>query len=141
MHKRMRRGKEMYPSFDTRRVLCKQHGPYCVKPLRAHLKPSNASNAESILSVVNERKRFGCPKSIVLTLVDTKTSVEGQSIGVWNAMSQLAFASQAHPGLSIKQEVLFAVGENITVLKLSQSLLTKPHWRKGLNGHGVNGLN
>jgi hypothetical protein len=47
MHKRMRRGKEMYPSFDTRRVLCKQHRPYCVKPFGAYLSHLAASNAES----------------------------------------------------------------------------------------------
>jgi hypothetical protein len=40
----------MYPSFDTRRVLCKQHRPYCVKPLRARLKPSNALSADAALS-------------------------------------------------------------------------------------------
>ena len=51
MHKRMRRGKEMYPSFDTRRVLCKQHRPYCVKPLRARLKPSIAKIAVRLFSV------------------------------------------------------------------------------------------
>ena len=47
MHKRMRRGKEMYPSFDTRRVLCKQHRPYCVKPFGAYLSHLVAFNAEA----------------------------------------------------------------------------------------------
>ena len=47
MHKRMRRGKEMYPSFDTRRVLCKQHRPYCVKPFGAYLSHLAAFNAEA----------------------------------------------------------------------------------------------
>jgi hypothetical protein len=46
----MRRGKEMYPSFDTRRVLCKQHRPYCVKPMRARLKPSNVNAVAPLLS-------------------------------------------------------------------------------------------
>lgn len=43
----MRRGKEMYPSFDTRRVLCKQHRPYCVKPFGAYLSHLAAFNAEA----------------------------------------------------------------------------------------------
>lgn len=55
MHKRMRRGKEMYPSFDTRRVLCKQHRPYCVKPMRARLKPSNANAVARPLSANREK--------------------------------------------------------------------------------------
>jgi hypothetical protein len=43
----MRRAKEMYPSFDTRRVLCKQHRPYCVKPCGAYLSHLAAFNAEA----------------------------------------------------------------------------------------------
>lgn len=37
----------MYPSFDTRRVLCKQHRPYCVKPFGAYLSHLAAFNAEA----------------------------------------------------------------------------------------------
>ena len=37
----------MYPSFDTRRVLCKQHRPYCVKPFGAYLSHLAAFNVEA----------------------------------------------------------------------------------------------
>jgi hypothetical protein len=53
MHKRMRRGKEMYPSFDTRRVLCKQHLNYCVK---AAILPHKQSCFPSMRTQNNNRK-------------------------------------------------------------------------------------
>ena len=138
--KRMRRGKEMYPSFDTRRVLCKQHRPYCVKPLRGFPKQNNASNAASIMSEANDPKKRGTNKSIVRGRVHTKMSAAGQSTSAWNAMSQLAFASASRPGLSIRQQALFLIGGSTTVLKLSQNLPTKPHLKNGQNWHGLNGL-
>lgn len=140
MHKRMRRGKEMYPSFDTRRVLCKQHRPYCVKPLRARLKQSNASNAESILSVASEPKRFGWLKSIVLTPVATKTTAEGQSISAWSAMSPLAFALLIRPDWQTEQKALYVAGESTTDLKPSRNRPTKSRLRSAQSEHGRNGL-
>jgi hypothetical protein len=44
---RLRRGKEIYPPFDTRRVLWKQQRTYCVNRLRAGTKLSNASSVAS----------------------------------------------------------------------------------------------
>lgn len=129
-HKRMRRGKEMYPSFDTRRVLCKQHRPYCVKPLRARLKLSNASNAGSILrGQKTGQENCGRPKSIVLTPVDTKTSAKGQSISAWNAMSPLAFALLIQPDWQTGRNVQFLHGANTTGLKPSRNRHTKQPWK------------
>jgi hypothetical protein len=53
----MRRVQEIYPSFDTRRVLCKQQRNYCVKPMRAGRKPSIANAVASSLSA-NRAKNF-----------------------------------------------------------------------------------
>lgn len=140
MHKRMRRGKEMYPSFDTRRVLCKQHRPYCVKPMRARLKPSNASNAASILrGQKTGQENCGRPKNTVLTLVDTKTSAEGQSINAWNAMSPLAFALLIQPDWQTEQRALYATGESTTDLKPSRNRHTKSRLRSAQSEHGKNG--
>ena len=140
MHKRMRRGKEMYPSFDTRRVLCKQHRPYCVKPLRARLKPSNASNAASILSVAKEAKRFGRLRNIALWPVATKTTAEGQNISAWNAMSPLAFALLIRPDWQTEQKALYVAGESTTDLKPSRNRPTKSRLKSAQSEHGRNGL-
>lgn len=128
MHKRMRRAKEMYPSFDTRRVLCKQHRPYCVKPLRARLKPSNASNAASILrGLKTGQTLLGRPKSIALCLVPTKTQHESQSTGAWSAMCRPALVLVLQQCWLEGQKVLSANGGKSTGLK--QSL------HQGLNGY------
>ncbi len=132
---RMRRGKEMYPSFDTRRVLCKQHRPYCVKPTRARLKPSNVSNAASILSAANGPKRFGSNRSIALGRAYTKTSAEGRSISAWNAMYRLALGSMSHRGWSTKTKAVFHLGESTTGLKQPlRHHLDGYHWKSAQRG-------
>ena len=118
MHKRMRRGKEMYPSFDTRRVLCKQHRPYCVKPLRARLKPSNASIAESILrDLKTGPTKPGRLRSIAPRPVLTKTQDEGQSTSAWSAMSRSALALTSRPDWRARTREAFQLGARTTVLK------------------------
>ena len=136
MHKRMRRGKEMYPSFDTRRVLCKQHRPYCVKPLRARLKPSNASNAGSILSGQRTEKASpGRLRSIVLCPVLTKTQDESQSMSAWGAMCRPALGLMLQQCWPEGQKALSANGGKGTGLK--QPLhhhLYGCHWKSALRG-------
>jgi hypothetical protein len=61
----MRRGKEMFLSFDTRRVLCKQQRNHCVKPTRA--KRNRVLSAGRNLSRTN---MLEINKKRVATLVD-----------------------------------------------------------------------
>ena len=126
----------MYPSFDTRRVLCKQHRPYCVKPLRARLKPSNASNAASILrGLKTGQTLLGRPKSIALCLVPTKTQHESQSTGAWSAMCRPALALLLRHCWLEGQKALSANGGKSTGLK--QPLhhhLDGYHWKSAPRG-------
>lgn len=139
MHKRMRRGKEMYPSFDTRRVLCKQHRPYCVKPLRARLKPSNASNAASTLRGLKTGQTLpGRLKSIALCLVPTRTQDESLSTGVWSAMCRLALALMLRQCWREGQKAVLANGGKSTGLK--QPLhhhLDGYHWKSAPRGRNI----
>lgn len=136
MHKRMRRGKEMYPSFDTRRVLCKQHRPYCVKPLRARLKSSNASNAASILRGLKTGPTgLGRLRSIALRPVPTKTQDEGQSIAAWSAMSRLALVLMSRPDWRVRTRGVFQRGARTTGLKrLLRHHLDGYHWKSAPRG-------
>ena len=117
MHKGIRRAPSDLSRFDTRRVLCKQHGPYCVKPTRARLKRSNASNAASILSGSSEPKRFGRLRNIALTPVDTKTLAAGRSISAWSAMCRLESGSLLRQCWPEERKALSANGGKTTGLK------------------------
>jgi hypothetical protein len=132
----MRRVREMYPSFDTRRVLCKQQRNHRVKPMRASLKAKNASNAGSILSGQKTgEENCGRLKSIVVSTVLTKTQHEGQSIAAWNAMSPLGWALRLRQGFLAEQaQAQLANGERSTDLKPNQRhRLDGYRWKKRLN--------
>jgi len=148
MHKRIRRAPSDLSRFDTRRVLCKQHCPYCVKPTRARLKPSNALNAETIFSVASEPRKFGCNKSTVLGLAYTKTSAAGRSISAWSAMCRWGLGSRRQQGWPGERVALLAHGENNMGLKrnrrhLTGSLLMSEQGERrkrllcGSRGHGL----
>jgi hypothetical protein len=66
----MRRVREMFPSFDTRRVLCKQQRNHCVKPMRAGRKARNANIAVQYFC-----RQFGQSRLIaqIATLITSAT--------------------------------------------------------------------
>jgi hypothetical protein len=116
----MRRVQEIYPSFDTRRVLCKQQRNLRVKPMRAGRKAKNASNAGSVMSEANGQRRYGNSRSIAHCHALTKTPPEGQSTGAWSAMCRLGLGSRVRRGWPEEQKALLAHGENNTGLKQIQ---------------------
>jgi hypothetical protein len=113
----MRRVREMFPSFDTRRVLCKQQRNHCVKPIRAGLKAKNASNAGSVMSEASGQRRYGSSRNIAHCHALTKTRPEGQSTGAWSAMCRLGLGSKRQQGWPGEQVALLAHGERSAGLK------------------------
>jgi hypothetical protein len=131
----MRRVQEIYPSFDTRRVLCKQQRNHRVKPMRAGRKPRNASSAGSVMSVAGDPKRRGSSRNTALMGVLTKTSAGDQSTGAWSAMSRSGLGSRRRQSWPEGQKVLLAHGENITGLKPNQRHHPDGYgWKKRPNG-------